>query len=47
VLTRVYHTPALPAGVEAPMRFHQDYRICANGLTLGSFATLTVPGSHF
>ncbi len=42
VLTQVYRAPALPAGVEAQTRFLQAYRIRANGLTLGSFATLTV-----
>lgn len=46
-LTQVYGVPMLPAGVEAQTRFLQAYRIGPNGLTLGSFKTLTVLDSAF
>lgn len=46
-LTQVYRVPTLPAGVEAQTRFLQAYRVAANGLTLGSFTTLTVLDSAF
>lgn len=41
-LKQIYRAPILPGGVEAETRFLQAYRIGANGLTLGDFATLTV-----
>jgi hypothetical protein len=41
-LTRTYAVPLLPAGEQAQTRFLQAYRIGANGITLGSFRTLTV-----
>jgi hypothetical protein len=41
-LNRTYHVPQLPSGVEAQTRFLQAYRVGANGITLGSFRTLTV-----
>ncbi len=42
VLTRTYNVPQLPAGEQAQTRFLQAYRVGANGITLGSFRTLTV-----
>lgn len=42
VLTRTYGVPQLPAGEQARTRFLQAYRVRASGITLGSFATLTV-----
>ncbi|MFN0243617.1 MAG: hypothetical protein ACKVWV_12050 [Planctomycetota bacterium] len=47
VLTKTYRVPALPSGVEAQTRFLQAYRLHGTGLTLGSFATLTVLDSAF
>jgi hypothetical protein len=47
VLTRTYNAPQLPLGVQAQTRFLQAYRIGANGITLGSFRTLTVLDSAF
>ncbi len=47
LLKQIYRAPTLPAGVEAQTRFLQVYRIGANGLTLGSFTTLTVLDSSF
>jgi hypothetical protein len=41
-LMRTYHVPQLSPGVQAQTRFLQAYRVAANGITLGSFRTLTV-----
>ncbi len=41
-LTRTYAVPQLPAGEQAQTRFLQAYRVGANGITLGSFRTLTI-----
>lgn len=46
-LTRTYPVPQLPPGEEAQTRFLQAYRIGPNGVTLGSFRTLTVLDSAF
>lgn len=46
-LTQVYKVPMLPAGVQAETRYLQAYRIGANGMTLGSFRTMTVLDSAF
>jgi hypothetical protein len=46
-LNQVYKVPMLPSGVQAQTRFLQAYRIGANGITLGSFRTLTVLDSSF
>ncbi len=46
-LKRTYHVPQLPPGVEAQTRFLQAYRIGANGITLGTFRTLTILDSAF
>jgi hypothetical protein len=42
VLTRTYRVPPLQPGVQAQTRFFQAYRVGPNGITLGSFRTLTV-----
>jgi hypothetical protein len=47
VLTAQYRVPMLPPGVEAQTRFLQAYRIGPNGITLGTFRTLTVLDSAF
>ncbi len=47
VLKQIYRAPILPPGVEAQTRFLQAYRVRANGITLGSFAALTVLDSSF
>ncbi len=47
VLTRTYPVPQLPPGVQAQTRYLQPYRLGANGITLGSFRTLTVLDSAF
>lgn len=41
-VTALYRVPMLPVGVEAQTRFLQAYAVRADGITLGSFATLTV-----
>jgi hypothetical protein len=46
-LTRTYAVPELPAGEQAQTRFLQAYRIGANGITLGTFRTLTILDSAF
>jgi hypothetical protein len=46
-LKRTYHVPQLPPGEEAQTRFLQAYRVGANGITLGSFRTLTILDSAF
>ncbi len=47
VLTAKYRVPMLPPGEDAQTRFLQAYRIGPNGITLGSFRTLTVLDSAF
>jgi hypothetical protein len=47
LLTAQYRVPMLPPGVEAQTRFLQAYRIGRNGITLGTFRTLTVLDSAF
>jgi hypothetical protein len=46
-LKRTYHVPQLPPGEEAQTHFLQAYRIGANGITLGTFRTLTILDSAF
>lgn len=47
VLTANYRVPTLPPGEQSQTRFLQAYQIRPNGLTLGTFKTLTVLDSAF
>jgi hypothetical protein len=47
VLTASYRVPMLLPGEQAQTRFLQAYRIGSNGITLGTFRTLTVLDSAF
>jgi hypothetical protein len=46
-LNQLYKVPMLPSGEQAQTRFLQAYRVGANGITLGTFRTLTVLDSAF
>ncbi len=46
-LTRSFHVPMLPSGVESNVRYLQAYRTAVSGTTLGSFVPMVVLDSSF
>mgnify|MGYP001565259482 CR=1 FL=1 len=46
-MTRTFHVPMLPSGVESKVRYLQAYRTAVSGTTLGSFVPLVVLDSSF
>lgn len=46
-MTRSFHVPMLPSGVESSVRYLQAYRTAVSGTTLGSFVPLVVLDSSF
>lgn len=46
-LTRSFHVPMLPSGVESEVLYMQAYRRAQSGLTLGSFVPMVVLDSSF